>query len=386
MKQNKHRTLKLALLFSVIIFSIMTLSMLLIGVIIVMLYYTGHLGELDTLFLLIWFIFPSLITGIVIAFLVAIKGLQPVLKMCDAITKVAEGDFSVRFKEKYLIYEVSQMAECFNVMVKELDNMNTVHTNFINNVSHEFRTPLSAIEGYAALLGNEQINKAERIQYANQIIGVTEKLSVIINNILLLSKISVENMKIEKEYFNLSESIREVLIMLENKWSVKKLSIDLELQDFLYLGSKEMMEEVWNNLIGNAIKFSDSGGQLKIKSLKNKNTVIVIISDNGIGMTKETQEKIYDKFFQADTSHSQDGAGLGLSIVKRIIAVHQGKIHIDSELNKGTTFTIDLPMLKKQLYNFNIGNKYYSLQSSSDSPQPLLLSLTVHTSTHRPDQ
>lgn len=267
--------------------------------------------------------------------------------MCDAITKVAEGDFSVRFKEKYLIYEVSQMAECFNVMVKELDNMNTVHTNFINNVSHEFRTPLSAIEGYAALLGNEQINKAERIQYANQIIGVTEKLSVIINNILLLSKISVENMKIEKEYFNLSESIREVLIMLENKWSVKKLSIDLELQDFLYLGSKEMMEEVWNNLIGNAIKFSDSGGQLKIKSLKNKNTVIVIISDNGIGMTKETQEKIYDKFFQADTSHSQDGAGLGLSIVKRIIAVHQGKIHIDSELNKGTTFTIDLPMLKK---------------------------------------
>lgn len=259
MKQNKHRTLKLALLFSVIIFSIMTLSMLLIGVIIVMLYYTGHLGELDTLFLLIWFIFPSLITGIVIAFLVAIKGLQPVLKICDAITKVAEGDFSVRFKEKYLIYEVSQMAECFNVMVKELDNMNTVHTNFINNVSHEFRTPLSAIEGYAALLGNEQINKAERIQYANQIIGVTEKLSVIINNILLLSKISVENMKIEKEYFNLSESIREVLIMLENKWSVKKLSIDLELQDFLYLGSKEMMEEVWNNLIGNAIKFSDSG-------------------------------------------------------------------------------------------------------------------------------
>lgn len=127
----------------------------------------------------------------------------------------------------------------------------------------------------------------------------------------------------------------------------KKIIHCLELQDFLYLGSKEMMEEVWNNLIGNAIKFSDSGGQLKIKSLKNKNTVIVIISDNGIGMTKETQEKIYDKFFQADTSHSQDGAGLGLSIVKRIIAVHQGKIHIDSELNKGTTFTIDLPMLKK---------------------------------------
>ena len=162
-----------------------------------------------------------------------------------------------------------------------------------------------------------------------------------------LIQAAFDDMKIEKEYFNLSESIREVLIMLENKWSVKKLSIDLELQDFLYLGSKEMMEEVWNNLIGNAIKFSDSGGQLKIKSLKNKNTVIVIISDNGIGMTKETQEKIYDKFFQADTSHSQDGAGLGLSIVKRIIAVHQGKIHIDSELNKGTTFTIDLPMLKK---------------------------------------
>ena len=278
----------------------MTLSMLLIGVIIVILYYTGNLGELDTLLLLIWFIFPSLLTGIVIAFFVAIKGLQPVLKMCDAITKVAEGDFSVRFREKHLMHEISQMAECFNVMVKKLDNMNTVHTDFINNVSHEFRTPLSAIEGYAGLLGDEQINKTERIQYANQIIGETEKLS-----------------------------------------------IHLELQDFFYLGNKEMIEEVWNNLIGNAIKFSDDGGQLKIKSFQNKNTAVVIISDDGIGMSKETQKKIYDKFFQADTSHSQEGAGLGLSIVKRIITLHQGKIHIDSELNRGTTITIDLPMLKQ---------------------------------------
>lgn len=325
----------------------MTLSMLLIGVIIVILYYTGNLGELDTLLLLIWFIFPSLLTGIVIAFFVAIKGLQPVLKMCDAITKVAEGDFSVRFREKHLMHEISQMAECFNVMVKKLDNMNTVHTDFINNVSHEFRTPLSAIEGYAGLLGDEQINKTERIQYANQIIGVTEKLSISINNILLLSKISIENIKVEKEDFNLSESIREILIMSENKWSAKKLSIHLELQDFFYLGNKEMIEEVWNNLIGNAIKFSDDGGQLKIKSFQNKNTAVVIISDDGIGMSKETQKKIYDKFFQADTSHSQEGAGLGLSIVKRIITLHQGKIHIDSELNRGTTITIDLPMLKQ---------------------------------------
>lgn len=312
MKQNKHRTLKLALFFSIIIFSIMTLSMLLIGVIIVILYYTGNLGELDTLLLLIWFIFPSLLTGIVIAFFVAIKGLQPVLKMCDAITKVAEGDFSVRFREKHLMHEISQMAECFNVMVKKLDNMNTVHTDFMNNVSHEFRTPLSAIEGYAGLLGDEQINKTERIQYANQIIGVTEKLSISINNILLLSKISIENIKVEKEDFNLSESIREILIMSENKWSAKKLSIHLELQDFFYLGNKEMIEEVWNNLIGNAIKFSDDGGQLKIKSFQNKNTAVVIISDDGIGMSKETQKKIYDKFFQADTSHSQEGGWTGI--------------------------------------------------------------------------
>lgn len=290
----------------------MTLSMLLIGVIIVILYYTGNLGELDTLLLLIWFIFPSLLTGIVIAFFVAIKGLQPVLKMCDAITKVAEGDFSVRFREKHLMHEISQMAECFNVMVKKLDNMNTVHTDFMNNVSHEFRTPLSAIEGYAGLLGDEQINKTERIQYANQIIGVTEKLSISINNILLLSKISIENIKVEKEDFNLSESIREILIMSENKWSAKKLSIHLELQDFFYLGNKEMIEEVWNNLIGNAIKFSDDGGQLKIKSFQNKNTAVVIISDDGIGMSKETQKKIYDKFFQADTSHSQEGGWTGI--------------------------------------------------------------------------
>lgn len=322
----------------------MVISMSLIGITMIILYYAGYLDKLNTLFLLLWFTLPSLIAGITIAFLVALKGLKPVLKMCDAITKVAEGDFTVRFQEKHLIHEVSQMAECFNVMVRKLNTMNTIHNDFINNVSHEFRTPLSAIGGYAELLSEEQVNKNERIKYANQIIKVTEKLSSATNNILFLSKITIDDIKIEKESFNLSESIREILIMLENKWSSKNISVDLKLQDFLYSGNKEMLEEVWNNLIGNAIKFSDIDGKLEITTLHSKNMATIIISDNGIGMTKETQEKIFDKFFQGETSRSQEGAGIGLSIVKRIIDLHQGKIVVDSKIDIGTTIIIYLPM------------------------------------------
>lgn len=344
MQKNNHRLLKLSLIFSFIISFVITITMLIVGIIIFILYCTGHLDESDSLFLVIWFLLPNLIAGIAISFLVAIKGLRPILKMSDAIARVAEGDFSVRFEEKHLIKEISQMAECFNIMTEKLNNINTLHNDFISNAAHEFRTPLSVIEGYAELLEKEQVSNIERIQYANQINRVTNKLSAVVNNILYLSKIDVKDIKFEKELFNLSESIREVLIMLESKWTAKGIFVDLELQDYLYLGNKEMLEEVWNNLISNAIKFSDVGGRLKIATLQNEDIATIVITDNGIGMTKETQKKIYDKFFQVETSRSLEGAGLGLSIVKRIIDLHQGKIYVDSELNQGTTFTIDLPM------------------------------------------
>lgn len=344
MQKNNHRLLKLSLIFSFIISFVITITMLIVGIIIFILYCTGHLDESDSLFLVIWFLLPNLIAGIAISFLVAIKGLRPILKMSDAIARVAEGDFSVRFEEKHLIKEISQMAECFNIMTEKLNNINTLHNDFISNAAHEFRTPLSVIEGYAELLEKEQVSNIERIQYANQINRVTNKLSAVVNNILYLSKIDVKDIKFEKELFNLSESIREVLIMLESKWTAKGIFVDLELQDYLYLGNKEMLEEVWNNLISNAIKFSDVGGRLKIATLQNEDIATIVITDNGIGMTKETQKKIYDKFFQVETSRSLEGAGLGLSIVKRIIDLHQGKIYVDSELNHGTNFTIDLPM------------------------------------------
>lgn len=344
MQKNNHRLLKLSLIFSFIISFVITITMLIVGIIIFILYCTGHLDESDSLFLVVWFLLPNLIAGIAISFLVAIKGLRPILKMSDAIARVAEGDFSVRFEEKHLIKEISQMAECFNIMTEKLNNINTLHNDFISNAAHEFRTPLSVIEGYAELLEKEQVSNIERIQYANQINRVTNKLSAVVNNILYLSKIDVKDIKFEKELFNLSESIREVLIMLESKWTAKGIFVDLELQDYLYLGNKEMLEEVWNNLISNAIKFSDVGGRLKIATLQNEDIATIVITDNGIGMTKETQKKIYDKFFQVETSRSLEGAGLGLSIVKRIIDLHQGKIYVDSELNHGTTFTIDLPM------------------------------------------
>lgn len=344
MKTHRYRVLKLALLFSILVFGIIILSMVVISIILIVLYKLNCLDNQNPIFLILYFAIPCMIIGFVFSFIIAIKCLNPIIKMCGALKQVSEGDFNVKFKEKHLIYEMNVMGTCFNTMTKKLSNINLLHSDFISNVSHEFRTPLSTIQGYAELLNKNNLSDEDRIYYSEQLVKVSNKLSEIVKNSLLLSKLEFEKRNILKKQISLAEQLREVIILLETKWKEKNIHFDLEMEEIIFWGNRELLDQAWYNLISNAIKFSNDNDVIRIKLKHKRNSVIVSIIDNGIGMDEETQERIFEKFFQADSSHSEEGTGLGLPLTKKIIDLHLGTIEVRSKLREGTQFIITLPM------------------------------------------
>ena len=227
-------------------------------------------------------------------------------------------------------------------MVRELKKNEIFKSDFISNVSHEFKTPLSTIQGYATLLQSPDLTLDERNIYTSYIIEACQKLTTLTSNILKLSKIDNQEIKINYHSYRLDEQIREVILSYEKQWTEKNIDLDIEL-DELYINSDEdMLNQVWANLIGNAIKFSNQNGIIKIRLTKKEGCVEFVIEDNGIGMSQETMEHIYDKFYQGDNSHSKEGNGLGLSLVKKILDLIGGEIEVSSKLDQGTCFIVNI--------------------------------------------
>jgi signal transduction histidine kinase len=282
------------------------------------------------------------IVGIGIAAYTSTKMLSPIVKINDATKKVARGDFSVRLEEKSIAKEIEEIATSFNIMVKELSNTETLRTDFVSNVSHEFKTPLSAIEGYATLLQDERLSKDEQALYVSRILENTSRLSKLTQSILSLSQLENQEIVLQQETFMLDEQIRRVLLGYEPLWEEKELNIDLALKATPYYGSKSLLAQVWSNLIDNAIKFSQPGGMLSISCDSVDDKVVVRIRDTGIGMSKEVCQRAFDKFFQGDRSHSVQGSGLGLALVRRIVSLCGGTIGIMSKEGKGTEITVSL--------------------------------------------
>ncbi len=286
-------------------------------------------------------IFTTII-GIGIAAYTSTKMLSPILKINDAAKKVSRGDFSVRLEEKSIAKEIEEIATSFNIMVKELSNTETLRSDFVSNVSHEFKTPLSAIEGYATLLQDERLNKEEQALYVSRILENTSRLSKLTQSILSLSQLDNQEIVLQKESFMLDEQIRRVLLSYEPLWEEKELNIDLSLEATQYYGSKSLLAQVWSNLIDNAIKFSRAGGTLSIFCGIFDGKVTVRIRDNGIGMSEDVQKHAFDKFYQGERSHSGQGSGLGLALVKRIVSLCGGEIALMSKEGKGTEITVTL--------------------------------------------
>ena len=259
----------------------------------------------------------------------------------EGLEKLSTGDFSYRIENNIdPLFEDAKKQ--FNNTAEELSSIETLKSDFASNFSHEFKTPIVSIKGFAKLLKNPNISNEEKEDYINTIIEEADRLAKLSINTLILSKIESQVIVSQKNYFSLDEQIRKCIVLLEKKWSEKNISIELNLDEINFYGNEDLLKEVWINLIDNTIKFSGDNGIVKIRSEINEASISIIISDNGIGMDDKTIKHIFDKYFQGDKSRSTSGNGLGLAIVKKILALNNANIDVISSPNKGSSFIVEL--------------------------------------------
>lgn len=293
-----------------------------------------------TLLILIYII--SLIVAMTAAHFFSKWFFEPIKDLCEGMQKVSDGNLSTRLETKSSSCEIQEMIAGFNMMTRELESTEILQTDFVSNVSHEFKTPINAIEGYTTLLqGCENLN-TEQQKYVDKILFNTSRLSSLVSNILLLSKIENQSIQTNRDWYGLDEQVREAIVALESAWEPKEIDFDVDLDDIEYYGNEIAMRHVWSNLIGNAIKFSPYGGVVKIRLQKKPEHFIFIVEDQGCGLSDEAKKHIFDKFYQEDTSHKEEGNGLGLALVKRILSVEHGEITAENLPKRGCRFTVTL--------------------------------------------
>lgn len=269
--------------------------------------------------------------------------LHPIRRISEASRQVATGDFDVNLEYTGSIRDIRDTYESINTMAKELSGIETLRSDFIANVSHEFKTPLTAIEGYAMLLQDESLPRSERQECLEKILSGVGRLSDLVSNILMLSKLEQEKVRARRAPFRLDEQIRQAILSLEPLWSEKELVLEPELEEMRYNGSESLLYHVWSNLLSNAVKFSPVGGKLTVTLWAEGEKAICTVTDEGPGMSEETQKHIFEKFYQGDFSRGQDGSGLGLPLAKRIVELSGGTVQVESAPGKGSTFRVVLP-------------------------------------------
>lgn len=285
----------------------------------------------------------SILSGAAIAVGLSKIFVSPMMKLGDAMRKVAGGDFTVRLDCTSKIRDVREVYGSFNTMVKELGNTETLQTDFVSNVSHEFKTPINAIEGYASLLQDSQLTDEQKNAYIDKIIFNTRRLSDLVGSILLLSKVNNQTISLKASTFRLDEQVRQSILALESKWEKKEIEFDIDLDEIEYTGYENLLSHVWLNLIDNAVKFSPQNGQIRIRLKQLDGSVTFSIWDNGLPIPEADIDRIFNKFYQGDISHASEGNGLGLALVRKIVAAAHGTINVTSSEDAGTEFVVALP-------------------------------------------
>jgi signal transduction histidine kinase len=287
-------------------------------------------------------------TALLMLFIAAVRHVswsRPMRQLSEAAKKIARGDFSIRIaplrrdgKKDF----VEVMFDDFNTMAEELESIEMLKNDFIASVSHEIKTPLAVIQNYAAALQNDTLGPEERHEYIKTIITSSQKLSTLVSNILKLNKLEHQEIQAAAAPFDVSEQIRRCALAFEDFWERKNITFDADLDEAAVCYDENMLEIVWNNLIANAVKFTAPGGFISLTLKKLAGFAVLRISDTGCGMDEETQKHIFDKFYQGDKSHSQEGNGLGLALVKKAIDITGAKISVMSKAGEGTTFSVRL--------------------------------------------
>lgn len=270
---------------------------------------------------------------------------NPITEFSRAMRKIADGDYDVELATGENGKEFEQLEKDFNAMVTQLKNNEYLHKDFSSNISHEFKTPLAIIKGYADLLQSNNLTDEERKNYSGQIAQESKRLTSLTSNLLKLSSLDYNETHMKRTQFSLDEQIRQAVLGMESKWSAKNIRMDLELKDIEYIGEEELMNQVWMNLLDNAIKFTPEHGKISVMAMKNKEEITVTIEDDGIGMSEETMSHVFEQFYRGDTENRYEGSGLGLSLVYRIVQLHGGSILVESEIGSGSIFMVTLPIV-----------------------------------------
>lgn len=286
----------------------------------------------------------NLVALIILTFSKKINYGRPMQYIAEAARRITEGDFTARVQSSGRNSPMEPLINDFNKMAQELASIETMKSDFVANVSHEIKTPLNTIQSYAAALKNPKLFPEVQEEYVDIIISASQRLSSLVTNILKLNKLENQEILPLPETFDLSEQLRYCALAFEELWERKDINFEYEsdLEEVMICTDPSLLEIVWNNLISNALKFTDRGGNIKIILEKHEKSLWVSVRDTGCGMDEETKRHIFDKFYQGDTSHSGEGNGLGLAMVKRVIDKIGGNITVDTQPGAGTTFTVIL--------------------------------------------
>lgn len=264
----------------------------------------------------------------------------------DALERIARGDFSVRLTNEYTDNEmVSKLASSVNKMALELDQMENMRQEFISNVSHEIQSPLTSIRGFAQALKNEHLTPEERNHYLSIIEEESTRLSRITEDLLRLASLESEQLPFQPKPYRLDQQIRNLVLACEPQWRDRSIAMEVSLHEVTITADEDLLSQVWINLIHNSIKFTPEKGSIQVDLNHLANQVVFKISDTGVGISDEDQDRIFERFYKADKSRtrSKEGSGLGLSIVKKIIDLHKGTIQVESNVGVGTSFVVCLP-------------------------------------------
>lgn len=344
-KPPVHRRLLLTFLFGLVAFVILALTMCIVGGMVYLLLETGML-KIDNYntpigVFLLGFVIASLLVGTVVSVMVSRIPLRPFNALVSAMNRLAGGEYQTRIDlgEHKLGRELS---DSFNTMAEELEKTEMLRSDFINNFSHEFKTPITSILGFARLLNREALPETQRREYLGIIEEEAARLSLLATRVLELTKVENQSILTDVTEFNLSEQIRDCVLLLERKWAAKHLEIVLEFDDVAISANRELLKQVWINLLDNAVKFSPDGTAVEIDIQCRREGISVSVKNSGSQISEEDRTRIFRKFYQGDTSHAAEGTGIGLAIVKRIVELHGGET-IVSNSPGGVVFVVTLP-------------------------------------------
>ena len=352
MNEPRRGRMTLTLILSGCVFLVILVTVLLIGMALVIADQAGLLSRWTAHISLLRFFLViaamSLVCGTLIALFLGSVPLRSMNKMTEGLHRLASGDYKAHIEPKgflYMIAPVRDMVESFNATAAELEGTEMLRSDFINNFSHEFKTPIVSIAGFAGLLKQGNLSREEQLEYLDIIESESRRLAQMATNVLDMTKVENQTILTDVTTFNLSEQLRTCVLLLERKWETKNLEMNLELEEHMISGNQELLKHVWVNLLDNAIKFSPEGQTVEISAAEEEGRIAVSICNTGSFIPKEQQEAIFRKFYQADRSHNTEGNGIGLVVVKRVVELHGGTVAVESNPSF-TKFTVTLP--KKQ--------------------------------------